>query len=98
MTVPETNVLKKPSQLSWEEAASIPENFLTGPQNFNLTRRQISHRTRLTAFQALIVIAEVKKGDDVLIHAGASGVGVAAIQLARLYSAYARSPSLPCIH
>jgi len=68
MTLPGTNVLKKPSHLSWYEAASIPENFLT-------------------AFQALVVIAEVKKGDDVLIHAGASGVGVAAIQLARLYGA-----------
>ncbi|EPT00239.1 hypothetical protein FOMPIDRAFT_161321 [Fomitopsis schrenkii] len=68
MTVPEENVLKKPTHLSWVEAASIPENFLT-------------------AFQALVVIAEVKKGDDVLIHAGASGVGVAAIQLARLYGA-----------
>ena len=39
------------------------------------------------AFQALVVLAEVKKGDDVLIHAGASGVGIAAIQLARLYGA-----------
>ncbi|KZT69609.1 quinone oxidoreductase putative [Daedalea quercina L-15889] len=68
MTVPEKNVLKKPSHLSWYEAASIPENFLT-------------------AFQALVVIAEVKQGDDVLIHAGASGVGVTAIQLARLYGA-----------
>lgn len=40
------------------------------------------------AYQALIVIAQMKKGDDVLIHAGASGVGIAAIQLARLYGAY----------
>lgn len=98
MTVPERNVLKKPSHLSWGEAASIPENFLTGTQSFHRIRRQISHPTRLTAFQALVVIAEVKKGDNVLIHAGASGVGVAAIQLARLYGAYARSPSFPCIH
>lgn len=33
MTVPEANVLKKPTHLSWGEAASIPENFLTGTQN-----------------------------------------------------------------
>ncbi|GBE85078.1 quinone oxidoreductase [Sparassis latifolia] len=62
------NLLRKSPSLTWEEAASIPENFLT-------------------AFQALVVIAEVRRGDDVLIHAGASGVGVAAIQLARLYGA-----------
>jgi len=64
----QTHLMPKPKHLSWEEAASIPENFLT-------------------AYQALIVIAELKKGEDVLIHAGASGVGIAAIQLARLYGA-----------
>lgn len=66
--LPQTNVMPKPSYLTWEEAASIPENFLT-------------------AYQALIVIAQCHKGDNVLIHAGASGVGVAAIQLARFYGA-----------
>lgn len=40
-----------------------------------------------TAYQALIVIAQLKSGEDVLVHAGASGVGLAAIQLARLYDA-----------
>ncbi|KAI0762024.1 quinone oxidoreductase [Trametes elegans] len=65
---PHRNVIKKPSHLSWIEAASIPEVFLT-------------------AFQALVVLAEVKEGDNVLVHAGASGVGLAAIQLARLYGA-----------
>ena len=28
--LPGTNVMPKPAHLSWEEAASIPENFLTG--------------------------------------------------------------------
>lgn len=36
----------------------------------------------LTAFQALHLLAGLKKGERVLIHAGASGVGAAAIQLA----------------
>lgn len=40
-----------------------------------------------TAFQALVIYGEVKRDDNVLVHAGASGVGVAAIQLARLYGA-----------
>ncbi|KAI0088494.1 quinone oxidoreductase [Irpex rosettiformis] len=64
----ETHLMPKPKHLTWEEAASIPENFLT-------------------AYQALIVLAQLKKGEDVLVHAGASGVGLAAIQLARLYEA-----------
>ncbi|KAI0373786.1 quinone oxidoreductase [Pilatotrama ljubarskyi] len=68
IVAPHRNLIKKPAHLSWAEAASIPEVFLT-------------------AFQALVVLAEVKQGDNVLVHAGASGVGLAAIQLARLYGA-----------
>ena len=45
-----------------------------------------------TAFQALIKYGELKKGDDVLIHAGTSGVGVAAIQMARTFGAWVSSP------
>lgn len=37
----------------------------------------------LTATQALHLIAEIEAGQSILIHAGASGVGLAAIQLAR---------------
>ncbi|WOO80639.1 Quinone oxidoreductase PIG3 [Vanrija pseudolonga] len=59
----EDMTLPKPKELSWEEAAGVPENWLT-------------------AFQALFIEGNLKKGDNVLIHAGASGVGVAAIQLA----------------
>lgn len=40
-----------------------------------------------SAFQALVVIGKVKEGENVIVHAGASGVGLAAIQLARLYGA-----------
>lgn len=68
IAIPATHILPKPNHLSWVEAASIPENFLT-------------------AFQALVLVAELEKGDNVLVHAGASGVGVAAIQLARMYDA-----------
>lgn len=37
----------------------------------------------LTAWQALIGIADLQKGDKVLIHAGSGGVGTVAIQLAK---------------
>lgn len=39
----------------------------------------------LTAFQALVWLAKLQKGESVLIHAGASGVGTAAIQLAKQF-------------
>lgn len=64
IAVPSKMVLPKPKQLSWEQAAAIPENFLT-------------------AFQALTRLSNLQKGEDVLIHAGASGVGLAAIQISR---------------
>ncbi|KDN52412.1 quinone oxidoreductase putative [Tilletiaria anomala UBC 951] len=41
----------------------------------------------LTAFQALRPIANLQPGEDVLVHAGASGVGLAAQQLARDFGA-----------
>ncbi|KAJ8475027.1 hypothetical protein ONZ45_g15753 [Pleurotus djamor] len=68
IVVPHTHILRKPPQLSWAEAASIPECFLT-------------------AYQALVVYGEVQANENVLVHAGASGVGLAAIQLARYYGA-----------
>lgn len=68
VAVLQTHMIKKPDRLSWAEATSLPEIFLT-------------------AMQALILIGEFKEGEDVLIHAGASGVGIAAIQLARKYGA-----------
>ncbi|KAF8349412.1 hypothetical protein F5887DRAFT_946033 [Amanita rubescens] len=66
---PQTHIMKKPSYLSWTEAASIPEVFLT-------------------AFQALFFSGNLKQDDNVLVHAGASGVGVAVIQIARVFGAH----------
>ncbi|MEM7368045.1 MAG: NAD(P)H-quinone oxidoreductase [Bacteroidota bacterium] len=53
-----------PDVMTYEEAAAIPEVFLT-------------------AYQALDLLGQFKAGENLLIHAGASGVGTAAIQLAR---------------
>ncbi|KAI8097176.1 uncharacterized protein BX664DRAFT_325717 [Halteromyces radiatus] len=57
-------VIPKPDEITFEQAAAIPETWFT-------------------AYQALFLVSELKKGEDVLIHAGASGVGIAAIQLAK---------------
>ncbi|CEH15605.1 Zinc-binding oxidoreductase [Ceraceosorus bombacis] len=66
--LPARMVLKKPKEISWEEAAAIPEVWLT-------------------AFQAQRWIANLQPGEDILIHAGASSVGLAAIQLAKSFGA-----------
>jgi len=62
--VPAGMAIRIPDRLSFEEAAAIPEAFLT-------------------AFLNLFTFGRLEGGDSVLIHAGASGVGTAAIQLAR---------------
>lgn len=45
----------------------------------------------LTAFKALFVVGKFMDGESILIHAGASGVGIAAIQMARMHGAYVTS-------
>ncbi|TAE55329.1 MAG: NAD(P)H-quinone oxidoreductase [Bacteroidetes bacterium] len=63
VAIHEDIALPVPGSLSLEEAAAIPEVFLT-------------------AWQALVWLGKVQQKEKVLIHAGASGVGTAAIQLA----------------
>jgi putative PIG3 family NAD(P)H quinone oxidoreductase len=62
--IPVDRVMNIPENLSFEEAAAIPEVFLT-------------------AYQTLFWIGQLKANETVLIHAGGSGVGTAAIQLAK---------------
>lgn len=62
--MPEARAMVIPENLSFEEAAAIPEVFLT-------------------AYQTLFWIGKLRQGENVLIHAAGSGVGTAAIQLAK---------------
>ncbi len=62
--VPVGMAIRIPEVFSYEQAAAIPEAFLTAQLN-------------------LFTLGRLKAGETVLIHAGASGVGTAAIQLAR---------------
>ena len=66
--VPARYVIKHPSTLSFEEAASLWMQYLT-------------------AYGALIDIAQMKKGDFVVIPAASSSVGLAAIQLCNMVGA-----------
>lgn len=68
-TIHENMAMTIPEELSFEEAAGIPEVFLT-------------------AFQAIDWLGDLSKEETILIHAGASGVGTSAIQIAKhLYDA-----------
>lgn len=62
----------------------IHENIATAiPSNLNLVEAAAIPEVFLTAYQALDWLAQLKSGESILIHAGASGVGTAAIQIAR---------------
>ncbi len=63
-TVPASMAMRIPDNLSYEQAAAIPEAFLT-------------------AYLNLFNLGNVEMGESVLIHAGGSGVGTAAIQLGK---------------
>lgn len=62
--MPANRAMMIPENLSFVEAAAIPEVFLT-------------------AYQTLFWHGQLSKDETVLIHAGGSGVGTAAIQLAK---------------
>lgn len=64
ITTHERTLAGIPANLSWTEAAAVPEAFIT-------------------AHDALVTQAGVRPSERVLIHAVGSGVGLAALQLAR---------------
>ena len=53
------------------------------PNNLTIEEAASIPLVALTAWQALVEIAHLKKGQKVLIHAGSGGVGTIAIQLAK---------------
>jgi len=53
------------------------------PEKYSFEESTAIPEAFLTAFQALKFLGDIKKNETVLIHAGASGVGSAAIQLAK---------------
>jgi NADPH:quinone reductase-like Zn-dependent oxidoreductase len=68
VAVPAVNLIPKPENLSFEEAASIPLTFVT-------------------AWHLILTRAGLRRGETVLVNAAGSGVGVAAIQVAKLHGA-----------
>lgn len=57
------------------------------PNGYSMAEAGATAEVFLTAYQLLCAIGNVQSGQQVLIHAGASGVGTAAIQLAKALGA-----------
>ncbi|HME90180.1 MAG TPA: zinc-binding dehydrogenase [Myxococcaceae bacterium] len=66
--LPRQNILPKPKNLSFEQAACVPLTFLT-------------------SWTMLMRRAQLQPGETVLVHAAGSGVGSAAVQIAKLVGA-----------
>ncbi len=65
----ESSVFHIPKNISFEEAACIPECFFT-------------------AWSNIIMRGKLKKKKKILIHGGTSGIGIASIQIAKLFDSY----------
>jgi putative PIG3 family NAD(P)H quinone oxidoreductase len=68
----------------YAQYAKIHENMaIQIPENMTFETAAAVPEVFLTAYQALIWLAKLQPQETVLIHAGASGVGTAAIQIAK---------------
>ena len=71
-----------------EYVAAPASQLAIKPANINFNDAAAATLAALTAWQALVVHAKVQKGQRVLIHAAAGGVGHYAVQLAKYLGAY----------
>ena len=65
----ESSVFHIPKNISFNEAACIPECFFT-------------------AWSNIVMRGKLKKKQKILIHGGTSGIGIASIQIAKLFDSY----------
>ncbi|TPX59572.1 hypothetical protein SpCBS45565_g07696 [Spizellomyces sp. 'palustris'] len=69
---------------AYAEYTTISERMaMSIPEQFTFQQAAAIPEVWFTAYQALFLVNNLTEGEDVLIHAGASGVGLSAIQLAR---------------
>lgn len=74
---------------SYAEFAAAPADQLAlKPENISHAEAAAATQSPLTAWQALIDTGHLKKGERVLIHGGAGGVGNYAIQIAKHFGCY----------
>ena len=74
---------------TFAQLIAVNENALAlKPSNISMAEAASIPLVALTAWQALVETAHLKKGQKVLIHAGSGGVGTLAIQLAKHRGAF----------
>jgi NADPH:quinone reductase-like Zn-dependent oxidoreductase len=74
---------------TYSEYVVAPEKALARkPKNLSHEEAAAVPLAALTAWQALLNLGRLKTGQRVLIHAGAGGVGIMAIQIAKAFGAF----------
>lgn len=71
-----------------EYVKSPAKHLAKKPKNVTYQEAAVSSLAATTAYQALVDVAKLKKGDRVLIHAASGGVGHFAVQIAKHFGAY----------
>ncbi|MBX7083968.1 MAG: zinc-binding dehydrogenase [Nannocystaceae bacterium] len=85
---PRYRILGETAPGGYCERIAVPvANLLPKPANLDMVAAASLPLVLLTAWQMLVVRARVAPGDIVLLHAVGSGVGVAALQIAKLHGA-----------
>ena len=74
---------------AYAEYVAAPANQIAAkPANTSHEEAAAASLAALTAWQALVTYGHIKKGDKVLIHSAAGGVGHYAVQIAKHFGAY----------
>ena len=93
---PSYDVLGLLSDGGYAERVSVPAgNLIPIPDHIGFVEAAAFPLTFLTAWHMLVTVGRVREGADVLVLAGGSGVGQAAIQIARLHGARVFATSGP---
>lgn len=96
---PEYSVLGYVTDGGYAEFVSVPlENVVPIPDHVDFVSAAAFPLTFLTAWHMLVTRAYLEAGETVLILAGGSGVGQAAIQIARLHGARVFATAAPSKH
>jgi NADPH:quinone reductase-like Zn-dependent oxidoreductase len=90
------DVLGLLSHGGYAELVAVPSgNLVPIPDSVDFVSAAAFPLTFLTAWHMLVTLARVREGDTVLVLAGGSGVGQAAIPIARLHGARVFATSAP---
>lgn len=74
---------------AYAEYVAAPASHLAlKPKNTSHHQAAAASMVAITAYQALVDVAKIKKGDRVLIHGASGGVGHMAVQIAKHFGAY----------